>query len=103
MNVLQEPARETPIIAEPDVLVVGGGSAGIAAATAAAREGAKTMLLERSGYLGGLATGGMVILLLTMDDGEGKPVIAGLCQEMIDRLAQRKAAFFPSAAEWGSS
>lgn len=98
-----EPERRTPVIAEADVLVVGGGSAGIAAAVAAARQGARTMLVERYGSLGGLASNGLIILLLTLDDGRGRQVVAGLCQEMVDRLAARKAAIFPPADAWGSA
>ncbi len=83
------------------MLVVGGGTAGAAAAIAAARTGAETILVERYGTLGGLATGGLVILLLTLDDGEGRQVVRGLCQEVTDRLAARKAAFLPPPGEWG--
>ncbi len=86
---ITEPERRIPVIAETDVLVIGGGSAGIAAAVAAARGGARTMLVERYGSLGGLASNGLIILLLTLDDGRGKQVVAGLCQEMVDRLAAR--------------
>lgn len=100
--VLREPAREIPVRHEAEVLVVGGGSAGVAAAVAAARQGADVLLVERYGYLGGLATGGLIILLLTLDDGRGRQVIAGLCQEATERLAARGAAFFPPQEEWGS-
>lgn len=99
---IDEPARATRVLAETRVLVVGGGSAGVAAAVAAARAGADTMLVERSGALGGLATGGLVALLLTLDDGRGRQVIAGLCQEIVDRLDARSAAFHPPASEWGA-
>jgi succinate dehydrogenase/fumarate reductase flavoprotein subunit len=98
-----EPERELPIRRDCEVLVVGGGPAGIAAATAAARNGAHTVLLERYGGLGGLATGGLIILLLTMDDGEGEQVIAGLCQELVDRLDQRNCTVYPERGEWGSA
>jgi 2-polyprenyl-6-methoxyphenol hydroxylase-like FAD-dependent oxidoreductase len=98
---IEEPARRTRVHAETDVLVVGGGTAGAAAAIAAARAGAETMLVERYGALGGIATGGLVILLLTLDDGEGRQVIRGLCQEVTERLASRRAAFFPPSGEWG--
>ncbi len=99
---IDEPARQTRVIAETDVLVVGGGAAGIAAAVAARRAGARAMLVERYGSLGGLATNGLIILLLTLDDGRGKQVIAGLCQEVVDRLAARGACIFPPREEWGS-
>lgn len=101
-EVVSEPARRTPVIARTQVLVVGGGSAGAAAAIAAARHGADTMLIERYGSLGGLATGGLIILLLTLDDGEGTQVIGGLCQEVVDRIVQRGGAVHPPRSEWGS-
>jgi hypothetical protein len=56
------------------------------------RVGAQTILVERYGGLGGLAAGGLIILLLTMDDGRGQQVIAGLSQEFIDRLDARGAS-----------
>jgi glycine/D-amino acid oxidase-like deaminating enzyme len=98
---VDEPARRTLVIAETDVLVVGGGAAGMAAAVASARVGARTTLVERYGSLGGLASNGLIILLLTLDDGRGKQVVAGLCQEMVERLAMRGACYFPPADEWG--
>lgn len=97
---IDEPARRTPVYATTQVLVVGGGAAGVAAALAAARNGADTMLVERHGALGGLATGGLVILLLTLDDGAGRQVIGGICQEVTERLAARGAAHFPPPGEW---
>jgi hypothetical protein len=102
VDVVRERARDTRVLAETQVLVVGGGSAGVAAAVAAAREGADTMLVERYGQLGGLATGGLIILLLTLDDGDGRQVVAGLCQELTDRLKKRGAAIAPPRAEWNS-
>jgi 2-polyprenyl-6-methoxyphenol hydroxylase-like FAD-dependent oxidoreductase len=85
-----------------DVLVVGGGSAGVAAAVAAARNGADVLMVERHGYLGGLATGGLILLLLTLDDGRGRQAVAGLCQELTERLVARGAAWHPPRSEWGS-
>jgi hypothetical protein len=96
-----EPARETSLRHETDVLVVGGGSAGVAAAVAAARAGARVMLVERTGSLGGLASSGLILLLLTLDDGRGRPVVGGICQEIVERLAARGAAYFPAPSEWG--
>jgi len=98
---IELPATTIPVRTTAGVLVVGGGTAGVAAAVAAARNGADVLLVERGTYLGGLATGGLIILLLTIDDGRGRQVIGGLCQEVVDRLAQRNAAFMPPAHEWG--
>jgi hypothetical protein len=94
-----EPARDLPVIGTPDVLVVGAGSAGIAAAIAAARRGADVWLVERYGFIGGLATFGLINLLLTLDDGCGTQVVAGLCQEFVDQLDAR----YPPRAEWGAT
>jgi NADPH-dependent 2,4-dienoyl-CoA reductase/sulfur reductase-like enzyme len=69
ISTIQEPSREIHVAQEADVVVVGGGPAGIAAAIAAARNGAETVLVERYGHLGGLATGGLVILIMPMSDG----------------------------------
>ena len=60
MKFYHEGAREIPIIAEPDILVAGAGPAGIGAAIAAARNGAKVMLIEKGAYPGGIATMGMM-------------------------------------------
>ena len=57
MKTIKEAARETEVFHEADVIVVGGGPGGHSAAVAAARNGAKTVLVERYGHLGGLATG----------------------------------------------
>ncbi|MGH9390130.1 MAG: FAD-dependent oxidoreductase, partial [Vicinamibacteria bacterium] len=95
------PGESVPVLAETDVLVVGGGSAGIAAAVAAARNGARVLLAEKTGYLGGLASGGLIILLLTLDDGEGNQIVAGLCQEMVERLERRGTAIYPPKQDWG--
>lgn len=98
---VREPARETPVLKRSDVLVVGGGSAGVAAAVAAARAGADVTLVERYGSLGGLATGGLIALLLTMDDGQGRQVIGGLCQETVERVERARGCFYPPREHWG--
>ncbi len=69
MMYIAEAARETPVYGEFDVVVCGGGTAGAAAALCAARSGASVLLLERYGYLGGLATGGLVITVPALDNG----------------------------------
>jgi hypothetical protein len=98
-----EPAREINVCAEADVVVVGGGPGGIGAAVAAARNGAKTVLVERYGHLGGLATGGLVIAIPGMSDNTGEQLIAGICQEWIDRLEPLGGTLHPRKEDLGSS
>lgn len=73
-----EESIKTKIEAEYDVAVCGGGIAGIAAALAAARKGAKTVLFERNYMLGGLGTAGIVTIYLPLCDGYGHQVSFGL-------------------------
>lgn len=85
---IHEPARHTPILAEVDVLVAGGGMAGIGAAVAAARGGASVLLLERMAFLGGTATAvtlGGFCGFLRAANGEMHRVIGGLWSELEDR------------------
>ena len=86
MPTITEAARDIPVVGEVDVAVVGGGPAGFAAATAAARLGARTLLIERYGYLGGLATGGLVLFMDALGDKKGERVIGGLGWEALERL-----------------
>jgi hypothetical protein len=102
-RVILEPAREIPICHETDVVVVGGGPGGHSAAIAAARNGAKTVLVERYGHLGGMATGGLVILIPHLSDGTNEQLIAGLCQEWIDRLDKVSGVLQTKREEWGAS
>ena len=69
-----------------DVLVAGGGPAGIAAAVVAARRGAGTILIERYGFLGGMATAGLVNPFMGWHAG-GEPLVAGVFQEMLELMA----------------
>ncbi len=97
-----EPSREIPVHAEADVLVVGGGPAGCAAATAAARLGADVLLVERYGHLGGLATGGLVFWIDRMTDWEGRQVIAGYAGDVFERLTPEMVQGPPQEL-WGST
>jgi hypothetical protein len=72
-------------MADFDVLVVGGGNAGCAAALAAARTGARTMLVERYGFLGGTATAAMVGPWMTFHSGTDR-IVGGIAQEIVERL-----------------
>ena len=93
-----EEKQEIPVYAEADVLVVGGGPAGLCAAVSAARCGAKTVLMERYGYLGGMATGGFVLLLDCLCDGKGNLVIKGQVEEIIERLRKVDGIIEPPKA-----
>jgi hypothetical protein len=98
-----EHEREIPVLDRTEVLVVGGGPAGLAAAIAAARQGARVDLLERYGYVGGMATGGLVLMLDRMGSDEGQQVVRGIAQELIDRLDELGAVLYPPPEAWGSS
>lgn len=69
-----------------DVAVLGGGPAGIAAALSSARNGARTILVERYGFLGGMSTAAMVYPWMTFHSAVGEHVIKGIAQEIVDRL-----------------
>lgn len=98
---ITEPAREIAVYDEVDVLVIGGGPAGTAAATSAARLGARTMLVERYNHLGGLATGGLVIWIDRMTDWDGNLILRGFAEEVLDRLPD-DAILGPERDLWGS-
>lgn len=108
------PPRQALLAGETDVLVVGGGPAGIGAAMGAARTGAQVTLVERYGFLGGNATAALVMPLMSFhtsrpaferagttnllpgDHGPGHPVIAGIVQELLEKLVQAGGAIAPS-------
>jgi hypothetical protein len=101
LGTLHEAARNVPVYRNCDVLVVGGGPSGTAAAVAAARMGADVALLERYNHLGGLSTGGLVIWIDRMTDWSGQHVIRGFAEEIMDRLPADAVAG-PAREEWGS-
>ncbi len=70
-----------------DVIVAGGGVAGVAAAVSAAKNGFSTLLLEKSNILGGLATLGLINLFVPMCNGRGKQIIFGLCEKWTRKSA----------------
>ncbi|WP_372637667.1 FAD-dependent oxidoreductase [Cohnella sp.] len=74
---------------EADVVVVGGGPAGVVAAIAAGRQGAKTILAERYGFVGGMSTAAMVYPWMTFHADSGEQVIRGIAQEIVDRLIEQ--------------
>lgn len=71
-----------------DVVVAGGGPAGINAAIASGRAGARTLLIERYGFLGGMSTIALVYPWMTFHTESGKQVIKGIAQEIVDRLIE---------------
>jgi 2-polyprenyl-6-methoxyphenol hydroxylase-like FAD-dependent oxidoreductase len=75
-----------------DVIVAGGGMSGVAAAIAAARNGARTLIVERHNCLGGTMTAASVGPMMTFHDSEGRQVIAGIAQEIVDRLVTLDAS-----------
>lgn len=96
---IREPARTLNVHGEYDVVVVGGGIAGVSAAVAAAREGASVCLIEKQIGLGGLATLGIVTVWLPICNGAGRQVIGGIGEELLrlsvrDMKAENDAACF---------
>ena len=86
---VEEPARRTPLLGESQVLVLGGGPAGIAAAVASARRGARTALIERHGFLGGMGTAGGVTNFAGLYGrrlGTMQRLVRGVVDELLDRI-----------------
>src|SRR3954464_12564303 len=113
---LQLPPRQALLAGDTDVLVVGGGPAGLGAAVAAADAGARVVLAERYGFLGGNATAALVMplmsfptqqpqperrgvtTLLPTDHGPGDPVVGGVLARLLERLVKAGGAIPPSLA-----
>ena len=88
-----EPAREIPVSDAVDVVVCGGGPAGVAAAVGAARKGAKTLLVEQHGCLGGIWTSGLLCWLLDCGNKQG------LMAEITRRMDERGARTFTAGGK----
>ena len=91
---VREAARDVPVVARSDVVVVGGGPAGLGAAVSAARNGASVTLVERYPHLGGMASGGMVLVLDDMVNGS-EITVTGIMSEVVDRLDRLGLAVYP--------
>jgi FAD-dependent oxidoreductase family protein len=107
---VREPAREIPVVEDADVVVLGGGPGGITAAVAAARQGAKTILVERYGVLGGLATTCLMGPLFGYapfgyfdhHDDASQCLLGGIPLEIVRRLQKIGAAPDDDAIDWQS-
>ena len=87
-----------------DVLIIGGGPAGVCAAISAARFGASTVLVEEGGFCGGMATRGLVGPFMTCYDAEGKEmIIRGLFEEIVDRMVASGFAIHPAEVMGGTA
>lgn len=88
MKTVLEPQKEVPVLSEAEVIVVGGGPAGIGAALASARTGAQTVLIDRCGSLGGLQTQGNNSIFAFVDPG----LHSGIIMEILERLVKAGAS-----------
>src|SRR5688500_15931985 len=101
MKTIAEERRDTPVFGEFEVVVVGGGPAGIAAAIAAGRAGRSTALVERYGFLGGAGTAAGLSNFCGLHanvNGEHKQVIHGICDDILDRLQSMNGLSKPHLA-----
>ena len=92
-------SEQLPVVADCDVVVVGAGPAGHAAAISAARNGSSVTLLERYHHLGGMASGGMVLVLDDMVNEGNEIVTTGLVSEFVERLEKLDAAVYPPTSD----
>ena len=93
-EIIRRTSAAVPVVTHSDVVVVGGGPAGISAAVSAARNGASATLVERYPYLGGLASGGMVLVLDDMHN-DAEISVLGLAMEIVDRMHANGLCVYP--------
>ena len=92
--------KELPSLGHYEVVVLGGGPAGVCAAIEAARNGARVLLVEANGMLGGMATTSLVGPFMTNYDREGnRPIVGGIFREIVERLAARSGAILPEQTD----
>ncbi|MDA8218445.1 MAG: FAD-dependent oxidoreductase [Dehalococcoidales bacterium] len=97
-------SKQVPVTKTGDVIVVGGGPTGIAAAIAAARNGARTILVERYGFLGGTATAGLVGPFMTSYDDTGEvQIVRGIFDELMRRLETVGGGIHPAKTSPGTA
>lgn len=101
MNHLIHEQLETPVREKYDVIVSGGGPAGLAAAISSARLGARTLLIEKNGWLGGMATSGLVHPFMPSYAGD-VPINKGVFWEVIERLQKMDAVVHPDNTQMGT-
>src|SRR6476469_11115525 len=92
VNSIREPERDLPVRGEYDVVVLGGGPAGIAAAASAAALGRKTLMVERYGFLGGMGTAAGVTTFCGLHanvEGDTRQVAHGVADQLLERSARR--------------
>lgn len=92
-------SEQVPVVADTDVVVVGAGPAGLSAAVSAARNGASVTLLERYHHLGGMASGGMVLVLDDMVNEGNEIVTTGIVNEFVDRMERQDGAVYPPSED----
>lgn len=88
-------SQNIPVVANTDVVVVGAGAAGVSAAVSAARNGCTVTLVERYHHLGGMASGGMVLVLDDMVNEGNELVTTGIVTEFVERLEKQDGAVYP--------
>ncbi|WP_299471961.1 FAD-dependent oxidoreductase [uncultured Roseibium sp.] len=96
---VQVEGGQVPVVADCDVVVIGAGPAGHAAAVSAARNGASVTLLERYHHLGGMASGGMVLVLDDMVNEGNEIVTTGIVSEFVERLERQDGAVYPPSED----